>query len=440
MCSLGLIGSADHITGMIDKENAVFGEPSPLQSNSMIKTPPRQTLGLKKRGALASLDNNSPGLRSASPGKKRQRRASSFNKRVSFGGQQIKVYNRHDEEWNTPSKKDEEFKPYDEAAEDTVTMPSLDSLLKEDAALVSPEGSNKEEVNTEKSGIFIDDDIVRAVGRNRLSNVFDTEDTETITLNGLSRQNSDLSEGDITRNIPSLADLVAGEEGEEKAKDGGNHNRRNSGLSDESDSFDRMYGKVFGDDATEDDLTNYTAATNATMTHNVTGSIPSIGALLAADEAEPETEGFEDENVTREIPSFSALIEEDMDDSVETADAIADKVQPVKPGPEEPVGVESKQEPSPLKSPEIPPSTAAHEEAPTANVTVREGITKKSKLEEKLKRLSEPIKLGRWSADVREMEACHLGKTLKTLTRVVREISNLILTIHLFHLIPVPSS
>ncbi|KAJ8903860.1 hypothetical protein NDN08_000393 [Rhodosorus marinus] len=355
-------------------------------------TPPRQQ-GSGKRGALAPIEN-SPGVRNSSPINKKRRRGSSMSKRVSFGGEQIKLYNRMDEGWGakpqpdldqlkptakSPQKEsssapevedmEPEAKGFDDVADDTVTMPDLEKLIAEDEkerreTTPSTRGS-AEKLKKTKIPVFMDDDVTHGVTRSRLSEVFEGEDTVTVVLGGLSRQNSDLSEGDITRNIPSLADLVAGEQAEQKDTTQGTGQ-----ISDESDSFDRMYGKVFGDEATEDDLTNFTAATNVTTTHNITANIPSLGELLSEEKKRNSTgpAGDDDENVTREIPSFSALIEED-----------------AKPAPEQ-------------KENEGTKENLNSDDEEDADIELPE--SSKSKLEEKLKRLSEPVTLGPWSTSL----------------------------------------
>mmetsp|Transcript_40323 Transcript_40323/g.160174 ORF Transcript_40323/g.160174 Transcript_40323/m.160174 type:complete len:838 (-) Transcript_40323:363-2876(-) len=364
---------------------------SPDASKVMkVMTPSRQHGG-GKRDALAPIEN-SPVARNSSPINKKRRRGSSMSKRVSFGGEQIKLYNRLDEGWGAkpqppldqekPTAKspqqslsaseveniEPEAKGFDDVADDTVTMPDLEKLIAEDEKERKETPSARdsaEKLKRTKIPVFMDDDVTHGVTRSRLSEVFDGEDTVTVVLGGLSRQNSDLSEGDITRNIPSLAELVAGEQAEQKdtAQETGQ-------ISDESDSFDRMYGKVFGDEATEDDLTNFTAATNVTTTHNITAKIPSLGELLSEENKRDSTgpAGDEDENVTREIPSFSSLIKED-----------------TKPAP-----VQNENDGTEVNS--------NGDDEEDADIELPE--SSKSKLEEKLKRLSEPVTLGPWSTNL----------------------------------------
>ncbi|GJQ11132.1 hypothetical protein GpartN1_g2923.t1 [Galdieria partita] len=269
----------------------------------------------------------------------RKRRRSSYQKRVSFGGSQIKIFDRNEDEWNGNDQVDNNYDSSETNrqsnknnytsilnidASDTITIPSLSSLLKDTEGETSewkmPDGysvisnhtTSKEDdgysqeteefddvANTNNSlSFFMDEDVSKAAKLPRVSlgdtTIFPSSrrNYENSTqLNSFKQETKDYDTLDttyaeITEKIPKLHDLLEDDETltsnwESVRKSIETYQNSAANVEDDADaSFEKMYGRVFGSPSGKSPENLYNTKE---MSAEITKSIPSLRMLMEED-------------------------------------------------------------------------------------------------------------------------------------------------------------
>ncbi|GJD12573.1 hypothetical protein Gasu2_66480 [Galdieria sulphuraria] len=274
------------------------------------------------------------------PGDKKRRR--SYQKRVSFGGSQVKIFDRNEEEWNIADEVHNEHdytetnpqitkhiysSTFNSDNADTITMPSLSTLLKdtegetaewkmsyEYSTDISNRKTSKEDndysedteefddiTNANNSlSFFMDEDVSKAAKLPRIS-IGDTtifpstrrnydNDTE---LNSSKHEKKDYDPFDatyteITEKIPKLNDLLGEDEtltsnweSVRKSIETYQNHAEEVEEDDADASFEKMYGRVFGSPSGKGDAEQLYDTKE--MTAEITKSIPSLRMLMEED-------------------------------------------------------------------------------------------------------------------------------------------------------------
>jgi len=273
------------------------------------------------------------------PSRDKKRHRSSFQKRVSFGASQIKIFQRNEDEWNDAeedthyadwtSSKNASFSVANSDMADTITIPSLSSLLQEGEYTewkLPPTGNypavsscddddktSKEEnaysedteefedfnTNTNNSlSFFMDEDISKAAKLPRVSlgdtTIFPSTrrayENDT-PLNSSKQETKDYhsmknASSEITENIPKLQDILGEDETltsnwESVRKSIETYQNPVEDTDDADLSFERMYGRVFGSPSGKEGTDQL--YTTREMTVEITKSIPSLRMLMEED-------------------------------------------------------------------------------------------------------------------------------------------------------------